>query len=174
MEEVWKDIKGFDGIYQISSLGRVKSFYKNETKILKQHLMPNGYMRIRLKQNNIRKWSDFYVHRLVAIAFLPNEHNFAEINHIDENKTNNTVANLEWCTRAYNCKYGTARERMARTKGTAVIQFDLNGNFIAEFPSLKSAAKKLGCDVGQIKTCLNPNSVPYKKNIAAKYIWKYA
>jgi hypothetical protein len=118
MEE-WRDIKGYEGLYQVSNLGRVKSLSRTierskygsifvSEKILSTN-STKGYLYVSLckcgKQKRVR------VHRLVAEAFIPNQDNLPEVNHKDENKENNAVSNLEWCTNKYNCNYGTGRER---------------------------------------------------------------
>ena len=115
MEE-WRDIKGYEGLYQVSNKGRVKSLGNNKTKkekILSLKPSNNGYIRVYLCKNGKQK--PFSVHRLVAQAFLLNPNNLPVVNHKDENKLNNNVENLEWCTVAYNNTYGTKIER-ARKK----------------------------------------------------------
>lgn len=112
--EEWKDIKGYEGIYQISNMGRVKSLsngkYKKE-KIRKYRKDKDGYLQLNLHKNNVM--TTFKVHRLVAEAFIPNPHNLPQVNHKDEDKTNNRVDNLEWCTVEYNNNYGTRNKRIA-------------------------------------------------------------
>lgn len=119
MIEEWREIEGYEGLYQVSNLGRVKSLFRvvirsngkpntvNE-KILK-YGMNRGYCAVVLCKNGKRKM--YKVHRLVAMAFLSNPHNLPEVNHKDENKKNNCVDNLEWCTPKYNTNYGTCIER---------------------------------------------------------------
>ena len=110
--EIWKDIKGYEGLYQVSNKGRVKSLnYRRTGKegILKGKPDKDGYLRVGLCKN--KKQKPFYIHRLVAKAFLPNPNNLPEVNHIDENKENNHVENLEWCDRKYNNNYGSRNER---------------------------------------------------------------
>ena len=110
--EIWKDIKGYEGLYQVSNKGHVKSLnYRRTGKegILKGRLDKDGYLRVGLCKN--KKQKPFYIHRLVAKAFLPNPNNLPEVNHIDENKENNHVENLEWCDRKYNNNYGSRNER---------------------------------------------------------------
>ena len=119
MKEIWKDIKGYEGLYQISNYGEVKSLEKKagfstrKEKILKQHLDKDGYVKVYLCKNNKVKFLS--VHRLIAEAFIPNPNNFPQINHKDENKQNNKIENLEWCTCKYNINYGTRTKRQKET-----------------------------------------------------------
>ena len=112
-KEEWKDVENYEGLYQVSNLGRVKSLKDNNgkprEKIMKQGKTKNGYLRIMLCKNGKRE--RFLVHRLVANAFIPNPNNFKCVNHKDEDKTNNCVNNLEWCTYQYNNTYGTCQQR---------------------------------------------------------------
>ncbi len=111
MEEIWRPIEGYEGLYEISSYGRVKSL-KNSI-ILRPKKEPTGYLRCNLYLNkNVKTVS---IHRLVAQAFIPNPDNLPEVNHKDEDKTNNKVDNLEWCDHKYNSNYGTRKERSAMT-----------------------------------------------------------
>lgn len=116
--EVWKDVEGFEAHYQVSNHGRVRSI-KKEILVLKGEYQHNGYKRVCLwkdgrKQNKL-------VHRLVAIAFLQNPSNYSDVNHIDEDKTNNHVANLQWCTHLYNMNFGSIKEKMSyASKGRMV------------------------------------------------------
>ena len=111
MVEVWRDIKGYEGQYQISNLGRVKSLQRwsgtqfyNREKLLNLHInKKNGYVYVWLSKNG--KGKNIRVHRLVAEAFIENLNNYTDINHKDCDRTNNNVENLEWCTRSYNIKY---------------------------------------------------------------------
>lgn len=105
--EIWKAIEGYEGLYEISNYGRVKSLKRK--RILKQCLTYKGYCCIGLYKNN--KFKSFLVHRLVAMAFIQNPNKFPIINHKDENKANNHVDNLEWCTHKYNTNYGTGIKR---------------------------------------------------------------
>lgn len=106
--EIWKDIPNYEGLYQVSNTGKVKSiphYTRNgakcsvrltKGKILAQYKMPNGYMQVQLSKNELRE--KYYVHRLVASVFLDNKYNLSDVNHIDGNKNNNSVDNLEWCS----------------------------------------------------------------------------
>ena len=112
-KEIWKDIDGYEGLYQVSNLGRVKSLHHNKEKILKGSYNSKGYYFVKLCKNGISK--SIFVHRLVAQEFIPNPDNLPIVNHKDENPRNNNVDNLEWCTQKYNANYGTVRERQAQT-----------------------------------------------------------
>lgn len=126
MTEIWKDIAGYEGLYQVSNLGSVKSIDRKvfgkehlfvqfkKGKIKKAHLSGKGYLKVVLYKEN--KPKRCYVHRLVAETFLNNPNNLPQVNHKDENKLNNNVSNLEWCTNKYNCNYGTKNERMINTR----------------------------------------------------------
>lgn len=107
-KEIWKDIKGYEGAYQISNFGRIKSFqgsdkYHKRKEIILSKGIRNTYEIIQLSKNKTRK--SFQVHRLVAEAFLPNPHNYPIVNHKDFNRLNNNVDNLEWCTQKHNVNY---------------------------------------------------------------------
>lgn len=121
MEE-WKDVVGYEGLYRVSNFGRVKSLRRTATngrrsvpeRILKTHEVRDGYITVVLYKNKIPK--RLSVHRLVATAFLQNKNNYPFVNHKDENKKNNHVENLEWCTREYNMNYGTVGKRISRKR----------------------------------------------------------
>lgn len=173
MEE-WRDIKGYEGLYQVSSWGRVKSLNYNHTgkeRILLQWYN-KGYNRIGLVKNGILKM--YSVHRLVAEAFIPNPNNLPFVNHKDENKQNNIVSNLEWCNIAYNNSYGTRTERASKKQinrkdcSKVILQYDLYGNFIKEWASTKEIERQLGYSHSNISKCCNGK---YKS--ACGYKWKY-
>lgn len=149
--EVWKDIKDYEGLYKISNYGRVKSvcraipfINKNgiksqisfKEKIKSQGDNGHGYCKVELSKNN--KITNKYVHILVAEAFIPNPLDLPSINHKDENKQNNYIANLEWCTQLYNNMYGTAKERMKKKRlkngsNRAIDMYDLDGNLLKHY-----------------------------------------
>ena len=126
MEEVWKDIPGYEGLYQASNLGKIRSLdkltkggnqygcqfiTKKRGRILKEYFNKSGYKQVTLVVNN--KAKRFILHRLVAKTFIPNPNNLPQINHKDEDKTNNCAKNLEWCTCSYNINYGSRNEKAA-------------------------------------------------------------
>ena len=111
--ENWKPVKGYDELYEVSDIGRVRSLCAKQSmylRILTQHIDKYGYLSVRLFYEGRRK--RFSVHRLVAQAFIPNPNNLPQVNHKDEDKTNNAAGNLEWCDAKYNCNYGTRNHRM--------------------------------------------------------------
>lgn len=127
MEEIWKDVVGYEGLYLISNLGRVKSVARQcktkdgklrhvSERIRKQHVTNNGYYYVQLHNNGKRK--KIKVYRMVAQAFIPNPNNYPQVNHKDEDKSNNTLSNLEWCTQYYNNHYndGYARRMASKAK----------------------------------------------------------
>lgn len=169
INEIWKDIPGYEGLYEISNFGNIKSFhnYRGRNNILKPKLK-SGYYQIGLRKNNIRKW--YTLHRLVAEAFIPNPNNLPQVNHKDENKLNNNVENLEWCTVLYNNTYGTRIERVKSKTSKPVYQYDLKNNFIKKYSSITEASKKLNISAGNIVSCCKK----YKNySNAGGYIWKY-
>lgn len=160
--EIWKDIKGYETLYQVSNLGNVKN--KKRNKNLKPFTTSNDYLKVKLSCKN--KQIDYFVHRLVAIAFIPNLEGKPQVNHIDENIQNNTVSNLEWCTHSYNQNFGNRNKKVQNALGIKIKQYDLNGNFIKIFNSINEAQRE--CHTTHIIECLNG-----KIKKAGNYIWKY-
>ena len=150
--EIWKDIKGYEGHYEVSNLGNVKSV-KRYKKVLKPRQHKNGYVFVSLCANG--KAKDFSVHRLVGNAFLDNPENLPEINHKDEDKTNNNASNLEWCTREYNQSYGTRVERCTQIKlekyATKVLCVETG----RVYPSIRACASELGIVRKSIYSVIN-------------------
>lgn len=198
MIEIWKDILGYEGLYQVSNLGNVRSLnYRRsgKTKLLKQGT-DNGYKRVELSKNGKKK--KYWVHRLVAISFISNPNNYKEVNHKDEDKSNNNVNNLEWCTREYNNNYGTRNKRTSEShkgkilseehkkkmseshkgkyKGKdspvskAILMYDKEGNFIRRFDCIGDAYEYFGKNryCSNITLCLRG-----KNKIAYGFIFKY-
>ena len=146
--EKWKDVIGFEGCYEVSNFGRVRN--AKSKAVLKQATTRKGYKAVSLFVNGTGKTIE--VHRIVALAFIENENGYPEVNHIDEDKTNNCVSNLEWCSHAYNMAYGTGRARAAKACQKPVVQY-LHGVEVARFDSIKEAGKITGCDPGHISQC---------------------
>lgn len=175
MKEQWKEIKGYEGIYEISNLGNVKSLKRivkgrwGNTKISSKILVPakdkDGYSVVALCKNGGQKVSK--IHRLVAEAFIPNPNNFIQINHKDENKTNNNVSNLEWCNAKYNSNYGTRTNRIKEKTSKKVIQYEKNGEVVAFYDSVNQA--KRTTKISHIYDCCNG-----KLKQVGGYIWRYA
>lgn len=173
--EIWKDIEGYENLYQVSNLGNVRSLRHTKPHLITQTKNRNGYLQVALSicSNKLKK---FYVHRLVAQAFIPNPNNLPQVNHKDENKLNNRAENLDWCTPKFNINYGTSLERRAKAQtnrkdlSKPVLQFDKNGNFINEYQSMSDATRKTGIHFSHIsKVC--KGKVNY--NSAGGFIWKY-
>lgn len=178
MEEQWKPIKGHEGAYEVSNLGRVRSLdrYRKaaygkiafirgvEVAIRKNNT--SDYMVVRLSDSGRQVHA--LVHRLVAQAFIPNPHNLPQVNHKDEDKSNNRADNLEWCDQYYNNHYGTAIERSAVTRGRKVVQCDLDGNEIARYNSAREAARAIGKSQAAISRACTGE---YKS--AYGFLWRY-
>ena len=156
MEEIWKDIPGYEGYYQASTFGKIKSvdrvvkqvcgkepskYQYNHYKgiLLKTFLRKDGYIGVSLCKNH--KSKKYLVHRLIGMTFVENKENFPQINHKDENKTNNHVSNLEWCTNDYNANYGTKVQRVTEQLGRTIYEYDLYGNLINTYNSITDASK---------------------------------
>ena len=163
----WKEIKDTKGLYLISDEGLV--FSTRNGKLLKPQPNNNGYCRIELNIDGEKTRP--LVHRLVAEAFIPNPKKYPCVNHKDENPLNNHVSNLEWCTHKYNSNYGTCQKRIQAHRQTPsgadnsqsirVYQFDLNGNFIAEYGSCGEAGRKTGLRSSSIARAANGSRKQY-------------
>lgn len=139
MKEIWKDIKEYESIYQVSNLGRVKRVKTN--RVLKAFKNTQGYLLVHLYKNNDS--SNHRIHRLLAQAFIPKPENKPEVNHIDEDKTNNIVSNLEWVTSRENINHGTRNERSSRTQSISIIATNLKTGESTEFYGTRECARKL-------------------------------
>ena len=164
MNEIWKDIKDYEGIYQVSNIGRVKRV--DTDRILKGCKNRGGYLRVRLSKNNLA--SNKRIHRLVAQAFIPNTENKSQVNHIDEDKTNNRVDNLEWSTAKENSNHGTRNERVSKTLSVPIIATNLTTGESTEFYGSRECARQLG---------LNRSCIMYvlkgRRNHTGGYTFKY-
>lgn len=169
--EIWKDVEGYEGLYQISSKGRVKSLGNGSSgnskeKILKGLNDKYGYLQVNLYKEGKQK--TFKVHRLVAKAFLDNPYNLPQVNHKDEDKTNNCVDNLEWCNCEYNINYGTRTERFIKSKSIPILQFSKNGEFIRRWDGIRQIERELGINRNPISKCCKG-----KQKTAWNFIWRY-
>ena len=162
IKEYWKDKKDYEGHYQVSNCGRVKSIKFGKEKILKQSKdKKTGYLHVGLCKENILK--HFLVHRLVAEAFLDNPDNLPQVNHKDENPQNNVVSNLEWCDAKYNVNYGTRTERYSKP----VLQYTLDGEFVREWPSARECGRN-GFNPRHVGDCCRGERKTHKG-----FIWRY-
>ena len=183
-KEYWRPVVGYEGLYEVSNFGRVRSLDRwvkgrngsvrlCKGRILKPFTTKNGYLKVSLCKNG--KVKTFKVHRLVVEAFLeiPEElkhlkgTRYLQVNHKDENKQNNNVENLEFCDAKYNTNYGTRNERDAKKKSKPVLQYDLEGNFIREWVSTREAGRN-GFNQSAVAACCRGELKKYKD-----FIWKY-
>ena len=182
MIELWRDIDDYDGWYQVSNLGIVKSLHYGGT-YLKPAKDGRGYLFVGLCKNGHVKLVK--IHKLVMMAFKPDKSRFKympyedpntidfdklHINHIDENPLNNCVDNLEWCTCAYNINYGTRITRVANKRSKVVYQYDLMGNFIKSYKNAVEAAKCNNLQSGHIIQCCHHQ---YGRKTTGGYVWMF-
>lgn len=193
--EKWKDIEGYEGLYQISNFGRVRSCDRIITckskngkifeKVVKGKIMKfstsRNYLAVCLYKNSRQQLKK--IHRLVAEAFVPNPNNYPIVNHKDENKTNNNAENLEWCTSKYNTNYGTGVEKRSKKQlnrpdcSKRIFQYTLEGELVAVYQSSKEATRITGFDNGEIRRCCNGKRFSrgrwYNINKYKGYKWSY-
>lgn len=171
--ETYKDIKGYEGLYQVSNLGNVKSLRRNIIK--KPSINSRGYISINLSVNKVIK--SMTIHRLVALHFISNPENKREVNHKNGIKTDNKVENLEWTTSSENVQHGYDSGLIIRfgkkgadnPRSRPIFQLTLSGEFVAKFASAKEAARILGAYQGNISQCCNG-----KIKTAFGFKWQYA
>ena len=182
MEKQWKQIPGYEGLYEVSEDGDVRSvaqftrFHNIRTRKTPRRLRPfktrDGYMRFTLSNRGVARHMS--AHRIVALAFIPNDEGLPQINHKDENPLNNKVSNLEWCTGKQNCNYGQHRQRISqRLKfkhhlAKPVARLDDDGNIIETYPSCNEAARRMGVRSENISRCCIGR---YKR--VCGYKWQY-
>lgn len=169
MEEIWKPVVGYEGMYEVSNFGRVWSIRRK--LFLKQKVTKNGYYIVGLSTYCKVRW--FKVSILVAKHFIPNPLNLPQVNHIDEDKSNNRVDNLEWCTAKENSNHGTRNQRISEKKtngktSKALEQFTLGWEKVAEYPSTREAERQTGYDNTNIGRACNGKLKTYQN-----YYWRY-
>lgn len=163
-EEIWKPVQGYEDSYLVSNLGNIRGLKRN--KILKVRKSTRGYGQVNLSKRSVMK--THRVHQLVATHFLPNPLNLPEINHLNEDKLDNRVENLEWCTRSHNVNYGNRTEKQKAKVSVPVVQFSLSGDQIAVYPSMIQAARELKLSHSSISECCSG-----KRKTLGGYMWKY-
>lgn len=177
MDEIWKDIEGYEGLYQVSNLGNIKSFARRGTqsrkeKVLKPTEEPNNYLSVFLYKNGVSKKT--FVHRLVAKAFLSNEKSLPQVNHINGRKSDNRAVNLEWCTAKENEKHAFETGLHKVISGDehyaskTIIQYSKDKTFIKEWACTRQIEKELGISHSNISRCCQ-----HKRKTAGGYIWEY-
>ena len=183
-KEIWKDVSGYEGIYQVSNCGRVKRVgnYRNQcaewksNRILKPAVKNNGYLFCQLCKNN--ETSHKMIHRLVAEAFIENPDNKPTVNHIDGDRKNNTVQNLEWATYSENNKHSLYELQKFKkgdrynTRGKPVIQYDKQGKELKEYASYREAERVTGIH-GIDVVCRGKRQKGRRQYTAGGYIWRY-
>lgn len=178
-KEIWKDIPNYEGLYQISNFGNIRSigrtiehktcyggFYHIKGKLLKPKIEKDGYYRICLIKNGQKKFHR--INRLVAQTFIPNPNNYLIVNHKDENKLNNKVSNLEWCTQKYNVNYGDGINKSKTKRSVKINQYNLNGDYIKTWNTMNDAIRYYNNNTQICQCCKG------KRNDACGYKWKYA
>ena len=171
--ETWKNIKGYEGLYQVSNMGRVKSLERKnclgrtiKERILKPAMDRGGYLQVGLCAGGKKK--TLKVHRLVCEAFHDNPENKPDANHINENKTDNRACNLEWSTRRENLNHGTRNERSAKALSKPICQYTLDEKIVKTWASLTEVKRQTGFGQSHISEVANGN-----RKTAYGFIWKY-
>lgn len=179
MVEIWKDIPQFEGLYQVSNMGRVRSLTRkvhikeSKYRVFKGSIkagcyeLKNGYHVVSLYKNG--KSKRFFTHRLVAMAFIDNPQDLPQVNHKDENKTNNNVENLEWCDSKYNTNYGNCIEKRIAPQRVKVSRFSIDGKYIETYESMAYIEREFGFNHSAICMCCKGQI-----QSAYGYKWEYA
>lgn len=174
--ENWKPVVGYEGLYEVSDLGRIKSL-RGDGRILKEQKTRTGYCQVWLyngmPHQNGRKGKNYQVHRIVAEAFLENPNGLPEVNHINEDKSDNRAENLEWCTHIENSRHGTRGERIGEKlkngkRSKTVCQYTPNGMLVAEYPSMAEVQRSTGFRKGNIW-----KQMVGKRETAYGYRWEH-
>ena len=177
--EIWKDVVGYEGYYQVSNFGNIRSvdrvIYSDKLhigtkrelkgKMLKPYVNSHGYLALTLTKNGNEKL--LRVHRIVAEAFIKNPNNYDQVNHIDGDKTNNKIENLEWCNNQYNVNHAY-KNGLANHYTKSVKQYDLKGNYIKTFESIIKASEAVNGQHTNITKCAKGCI-----NSAYGYKWRY-
>lgn len=171
MKEIWKDIENYYGLYQVSNMGNVKSLnylHTGKEKILKPGVGRDGYLRVELCKNGKRK--TLLIHRLVLMTFAPiNNMDKFDVNHRDENRQNNSLDNLEWCSRSYNINYGTRNQKISKP----VVQLDTTTNKVVNVYCSAWEADRQGFNQSNITQCCKNKFSRPGNNIYKGYKWQY-
>lgn len=165
MIEIWRDVNGYEGLYQVSNLGRLRRMFKNgKVNFLSGKKDKDGYVEVILSKNQTKKFAR--LHRLVADAFAPNPENKPQVNHKDRNKENNAASNLEWVTGSENTIHAYATGRGVHKRH--VVQYTKDMRVVALWDSIREAGRSLGIAPNNISSCCR-NNLPS----AGGYVWRY-
>lgn len=164
MREEWKPVVGYEGLYMVSNIGRIYGLKrKNFVSVC---IRKDGYTKVGLYKKGVR--THHGVHRLVALAFVDNPLYLPQVNHIDENKTNNSADNLEWCTAKENVNYGTRTKRASDSCKKVIQQIDKNGIVVGTYLGLKAAAEAVGGKSRSIGACCEG-----RQKSSKGFYWRY-